>query len=277
MHYLAEYQTFETTQQLNNAIYEHIKRNSYDLNETDRATLKTIARYAVKFAGAAHLKAAPLAHLIGKSEMTARRVLAKLADVGIVRKVATLRKVNGGKGANIIIINPVKPVESTAGNTFANDDQSNVSTREVADKPTESKVEITENVTEPSNSIKQLKNNNTLLETSTPANALKNSLPSDIYDAMSRYFNAEDIYKYYGILLRAKRSINRDIIIEDNAEPFVSAFNNAVMKAKRGILRSLDNYLYRAWQGATALASRQLYASESENTTHWLFGGDDNE
>ncbi|MFJ8246204.1 helix-turn-helix domain-containing protein [Peribacillus asahii] len=102
MHYLSQYQTFENKQQLNESIYQHIKRNSYELNDTDRATLKAIARYAVKFAGVAHLKAVTIAELIGKSEKTARRVITKLVGLGILRKVPTTRKVNGGKGANII-------------------------------------------------------------------------------------------------------------------------------------------------------------------------------
>lgn len=104
MHYLAEHQTFDSTDQLNESVYEHIKRNTYELNDTDRRALKMIARYAVKFNGAAHLKAETLAGLIEKSVKTARRALNKLAGLGIVKKVATTRKINGGKGANIIVI-----------------------------------------------------------------------------------------------------------------------------------------------------------------------------
>ncbi|MED1676278.1 YolD-like family protein [Bacillus subtilis] len=33
MHYLAEHQTFDSTAQLNEAVYEHIKRNTYELND----------------------------------------------------------------------------------------------------------------------------------------------------------------------------------------------------------------------------------------------------
>jgi len=244
MHYLSEYQTFENKQQLNESIYQHIKRNSYELNDTDRATLKAIARYAVKFAGAVHLKAATIAELIGKSEKTARRVIAKLAGLGILRKVPTTRKVNGGKGANIIQILPFV--------------QSSVSNREQAVKLTESKVGAAKSENEPSDSIKHLKNKTSLDTASVVDEALKDSLPSEIYTAMSRYFKAESIYKYYGILLRAKRSINRDIIIENDPEPFVSAWHNAILKAKQGKLRNLDNYLYRAWQSATGVASRRL-------------------
>lgn len=260
MHYLSQYQTFNSKEELNTAIYAHIKRNSYDLNETDRKALKMIARYAVKFAGAAHLKAATIAQLIGKSEKTARRVVNKLADLGIIRKVPTIRKINGGKGANILQILPVED-----GN-----DQSTLSSREDAKTRDIKRTETQKSAAEPSNSIKQLKNN-TFLETATvPSTALKESLPSAIYDAMSPYFNADDLYKYYGILLRAKRSVSNNVLIEDNPQPFVTAFQNAVFKLKQGKIRNLANYLYRAWQSATATIVRRRVFDKSDLFYDWL-------
>lgn len=249
MHYLSDYQTFNSTQQLNDAVDTHIKRNAFELNDTDRLTLNTIARYAVKFAGAAHLKAATLAELIGKSEKTARRIINKLGELGIVEKVATLRKVNGGRGANILRILPTN-------------DQSSVSNRQDCASSTESNEERTKNQNEPLDSINLKKS--TLLDTSTvPSDALKYSLPSDVYNAMSRYFDAEDIYKYYGILLRAKRSVHNEVIIEDNPEPFNMAFHNAILKLKQRKIRNLENYLYRAWQNATTQAIRQKTVREA--------------
>ncbi|MED4578996.1 helix-turn-helix domain-containing protein [Bacillus atrophaeus] len=253
MHYLAEHQTFDSTAQLNEAIYEHIKRNTYELNETDRQTLKTIARYAVKFSGAAHLKAETLAGLIEKSVKTARRVLNKLASLNIVKKVATTRKINGGKGANIIVILPVKN-----GNENAND-QSTVSNRGQAEKPTESTAEAPKIENEPSALFKRSKNKNTVLDTaSVPSDALKGSLPSAIYNAMARYFDAEAIYKYYGILLRAKASVDRAIRLEDHAEPFVEAWHATILKAKTHEIKRFDDYLYTGFRKAAWTVKARL-------------------
>jgi predicted transcriptional regulator len=260
MNYLTEYQTFKNKQQLNDAIHEHLTRHKYDLNETDRKALKMIARYAVKFAGAAHLKAATIAELIGKSEKTARRVINKLESLGIVRKVPTIRKINGGKGANILQILPVED-----GN-----DQSTLSSREDAKTRYIKRAETQKSTAEPSNSIKQLKNN-TYKETAfVPATALQNSLPSAIYDAMSPYFNADDLYKYYGILLRAKRSVSDAVLIEDNPQPFVTAFQNAILKLKQRKIRNLANYLYRAWQSAAATIVRRRVFDKSDLFYDWL-------
>jgi predicted transcriptional regulator len=246
MHYLHNYKTFENTQQLNTAIYEHIRNNSYNLTETDRVTLKLLARYSVKYSGACHLKAATIAEKIEKSEKTARRVITKLVELGIIEKVATMRKVNGGKGANIIRILPPKSLN----------DQSNTSNRVEEPKPTESKGEQATDKNEPSNYSKQ-EIKSTLQETRVPSNALRQSLPTEIYDAMARYWEASDIYKYYGILLRAKRSISKNITIEDNASLFVDALHNAILKVRLGKVGKLANYLYVAWQNASAIASRR--------------------
>ncbi|WP_439931158.1 helix-turn-helix domain-containing protein [Bacillus velezensis] len=246
MHYLAEHQTFDSTAALNAAVYEHIKRNTYDLNDTDRQALKKIARYAVKFSGAAHLKAETLADLIGKSVKTARRALNKLATLGIVKKIATTRKINGGKGANIIVILPV-------------DDQSTMSNRVQAEKPTETTAEAPKTGNEPSDSIKRSKNQNNVLDTATvPAEALKGALPDEIFIAMARYFGAEDIYKYYGILLRAKASVDRTIRLEEHASPFVEAWHATIMKAKSHEIRRFDDYLYAGFRKAAWTVKARL-------------------
>lgn len=246
MHYLAEHQTFDSTADLNSAVYEHIKRNTYDLNDTDRQALKKIARYAVKFSGAAHLKAETLADLISKSVKTARRALNKLATLGIVKKIATTRKINGGKGANIIVILPV-------------DDQSTMSNRGQAEKPTETTAEAPKTENEPSDSIKRSKNQNNVLDTATvPAEALKGALPDEIFNAMSRYFDADKIYKYYGILLRAKASVDRTIRLEDHAEPFVEAWHATIMKAKSHEIKRFDDYLYAGFRKAAWTVKARL-------------------
>lgn len=245
MHYLAEHSTFDSTAQLNEAVYEHIRNNTYDLNETDRKALKMIARYCVKFAGACHLKAVTISEFIDRSEKTARRIVNKLADLGIIEKVATTRKVNGGKGANILRILPVKPA----------DDQSTVSNRASSDKPTESNAEQPKVANEPLNLIKQKINN--ILDTAVDACALKNVLPSGIYDAIVKYFrNAEDIYKYYGILLRAKASVDPSVVIEDNPQPFIEAWNATILKAKQRKVKRMDDYLFASWKQATLTAIR---------------------
>lgn len=143
--YLSEYQTFQSKQQLNEAVSDHLAMHRYNLTETVRKVLTVISRYAVKFPGVAHLKAATIAESIGMSEKTVRRAVNHLQDLRIVRKVVTNRKVSGGQGANIMQILPFENVVV----------QAKVSKREEAVKPVIPSVQPSENSSEPYYSLKQ--------------------------------------------------------------------------------------------------------------------------
>lgn len=119
MNYLADHQTFASKHELNEAVNEHITANNYELNATDRDVLMTISRHAVKFPGAAHLKAETLAGKVGKSIITVRRVIRKLVRLQIIEKRPFIRKVKKGSGANILLILPFNdnPVMITRSDT----------------------------------------------------------------------------------------------------------------------------------------------------------------
>jgi hypothetical protein len=227
---------FETIEQLNETVRIH-KRNP-ELNETDRAVLDLLAQYSCKEIGKSWLAKGKIAELVSKSRRTIIRVCNKLEKLGIIRQYERRRETGDRRQtSNLIVIQP-------------------------ADVTAECHTEET-----PQRNYK----NTTYKETAfVPATALQNSLPSAIYDAMSPYFNAYDLYKYYGILLRAKRSVSDDVLIEDNPQPFVTAFQNAILKLKQGKIRNLANYLYRAWQSAAATIVRRRVFGKSDLFYDWL-------
>lgn len=149
MRYLSQHQSFQSVAALNEALYRHTCDHYFAMNETDRSVLKMLGRYAVKYVGVAHLKAATIAEAIGKSEKTVRRALCKLQGLGVIAKVKTLRQVSGGYGANLYVIQPP--------------DQSKVSSRPEAVKPVTTTSEPAKKVTEACtySSAKELLNNNT--------------------------------------------------------------------------------------------------------------------
>lgn len=267
MHYLSEYQTFKNKQQLNEAVTQHLALNRYDLNATDRATLKAVARYAVKFAGAAHLKAGTIANLIGKSVKTARRAVNKLAELGIVSKVATTRKVNGGKGANIIVILPVDERELTIEEDTTESVQSTVSSRQQAEMPTASKTQTSENTTEP---IYSFNRNIYIKETAPTHGALKRSIPSELFATLKPYFNDADMYNVVGILYRAKSSVDRSIMFEDFTTDYIDAFQSVIFRYKRGKVRNLFGCLFVAWRQVATEIKRRLTVNDSGIFYDWL-------
>jgi Fe2+ or Zn2+ uptake regulation protein len=103
--YLAKYKTFNSIQELNH----HVDQYRQQTTETEFRILWKISNYAVKYIGAAHLKASTLADALGVSTKTIYRTLKSLAKKGIIEKIATTRKIHGGKGASIIRILPHVP------------------------------------------------------------------------------------------------------------------------------------------------------------------------
>ncbi|MGG3692196.1 helix-turn-helix domain-containing protein [Heyndrickxia ginsengihumi] len=141
MHYLSEYQTFDSKRQLNEAIADHLAEHRYELNNTARNVLTFISRHAVKFPGVAHLKAATIAQALNVCEKTVRRAINKLSTLGIIKKVSTTRKITGGQGANIFVVQPYVQAE--------------VSTRDKSENTATTSGQPTENTNEPYHSFKQ--------------------------------------------------------------------------------------------------------------------------
>ena len=104
-HYLTNYAYFTNKFELDEAAAKHKHEHWNEMNHTDRDVLDVIRRYSVKF-GAAHLKHDTIAEAIGKSNVTARRAVRKLVNLGIIDKIHYVRPVMNGLGANIYAIRP---------------------------------------------------------------------------------------------------------------------------------------------------------------------------
>src|SRR5690606_12070755 len=163
---------------------------------------------------------------VDKSEATVRRSIRKLAKLGIVKKVATTRKVSGGYGANLLVIQPF--------------DQSALTGREEAEKPSTATLEASNDATEPYIS---LSSKNHVLDTKSatekeeksaakesqelPKETLKKAIPEQIFNAISPFFNSvEELYDIIGILFRSKASIDRNVTLEDHTEDYIEAFRS---------------------------------------------------
>lgn len=96
--YLKTYQTFNSVTEMDEAVAQHLA--AHDLTESERNVILRIARSALAYPGAAHLKAQTIAESIEVSTKTVYRSVKKAAELGILCVVAST-KLNGIKGANI--------------------------------------------------------------------------------------------------------------------------------------------------------------------------------
>ncbi|OLN23701.1 hypothetical protein BTO30_02900 [Domibacillus antri] len=130
--YLSEYKTFDSVQELNH----HVDQWRNLTTATEFRVLWFVSNYAVKYPGAAHLKAATIAVGINVSTKTVYRALKSLAELGAIVKHVTTRPVSGGQGANIYTVQPC------------------MSSRQEDAEPCESKPEASKTEKETASSIK---------------------------------------------------------------------------------------------------------------------------
>ncbi len=234
--YLSDYSTFNSTQELNYHVKQHEVHNHEHLTASDRQVLRFISRYSVKYAGASHLKAVTIAEGVDKSDRTVRRIVSKLEALDIIDRVRFIRPKSGGTGANIIVIKPFVTSRMTE--------------REVDDKARSNAENKASNDNEPLHKRDKPSNTNETL-------VLKHSLPRELYQAFSPFFNAKDLYKTIGTLYKAKGSIDSTLKAEENPE-YVDAFLSCIRRYKEGKVRNLQSYLYAAWKKV----SRGLYLRE---------------
>ncbi|WP_227396696.1 helix-turn-helix domain-containing protein [Jeotgalibacillus aurantiacus] len=245
-YYLSEYQTFNSVQELNH----HIDLYRNDLTATQFRVLWLVSNYAVKYPGAAHLKASTIAEALDVSTKTIYRALTALVDAGAIVKHVQFRPKSGGQGATIYCVQP------------------HVSTRELADNPPVPTHKSMKSENETADSI-NLKNNvldtvNTadMADTTSnevPASVLRDFIPQAIYDTITRYFgSASEVYSYYGVMLRAKASICRAVRFEDDPVEYINVIERCIFAWKMGKLKkSFEALLYASVQNATLAAIRR--------------------
>lgn len=100
---LDQYINFDSVQELNHHVSQHVDNNS--LSDNQYKLLTVLSRYSVKYPGASYLKVSTIMKIMDVSRSTIKRGLNTLTALGIISKVSTKRKKMGGFGANIYVIN----------------------------------------------------------------------------------------------------------------------------------------------------------------------------
>ncbi|WP_088007200.1 hypothetical protein [Indiicoccus explosivorum] len=243
---LSHHKTFEHVEEMNETIRIHLRTHRYNLTETAIKALEVISRHAVKYPGAAWLKIDTLAGMIGKSPVTTRRAVALLERLHIVERVAFMRKKSGGNGGNILRVLPAEPI----------DDRPSTTARADAEKPTAASAEAVKREKETTTPLNQ---QNTYDTAQSIKRGLTVKLPAVLANTLAPFFDTDELYTAYGVMLRAKASVDRSIAFEHHEDAYRDAVLSVMHAYKRGKVRNLMAVLYRATQRTTkALYVRQL-------------------
>ncbi|GGJ49695.1 helix-turn-helix domain-containing protein [Virgibacillus salexigens] len=227
-------QTFADKNDMDAAIKQHLGQHGADLPDTAVEILRLLSRHAVKYPGVAFLKHATIAKHTGKSRMTVIRNIKRLVSVGIIEKVSFMRSVNGGKGANLYVIQP-----NVTSSMLHRED----SIEQATIKPSEDKSEI-----EPRSLLSE---NTYALESARN----RNNIPTPLYNALSPFFQGAELRKYVGIVFRAKSAKTR---LETHTAAFTACLIDCIRRYKLGEIRNLDGYIY----ASIRKLSRKLFLEE---------------
>ena len=245
MQYLREYQTFKSVAELNTAIKSHLYANNFSLNDTDKTVLTVIAQHAAKYPGVAHLKAATIADKVGKSIVTIRRVINRLVNFGIIEKVPTLRKVSGGKGANILRILP--------------HDQSAMTSRQQPENPHDNGDKQPKSQSE---TITPLSYKNTVINNTYQANKSRRQSPYARFKSMVNSFIADQklTNRLYGIYLAHTSYLRYAFDPADLLNAGLQAIMTTFQATKRKRIRNIAGY----FNGTLDRMLDKLYYEEME-------------
>ncbi|GED63985.1 helix-turn-helix domain-containing protein [Lysinibacillus fusiformis] len=252
--YLAQYTTFESIEDMDAAVENHMAAYYYDLTESERAIVFKLASHSLENPGACHLKAATIAAALEISTKTVYRAISKLESLGIVKKETTVKS-KGGQGASIYIILPYNVPPS-------------MSEREKDGKHCESKVEAQQSENLSLNSFNLLSskqaNNIMSLENELALQAEKkkeymneyqvmlfdfmNSLPlaDNLKDELHKVVlatqvqNARDFIKAKNVLFKIAMDIKEGILTVTSTirAVFVGAYNKAVERSSMKLSES---------------------------------------
>lgn len=123
--YLEKYASFQSVEEMDEHVEKHIQAHYYDLTESERAIVFTIASRSLMHPGASHLKASTIADQAEVSTKTVYRSIKKLERFGIIEKLPST-KLNGIKGANIYRILSYVPSKMSERDTTYEASNTNV-------------------------------------------------------------------------------------------------------------------------------------------------------
>ena len=245
---LRKYQTFENVSDMDKFICEVLE--SIDLNELERKLLRLLAGHSCKFIGVSFLKVGSMATAMEVSYKTTQRALKRLKEIGIIKRVRTLRPVSGGFGASLTLISPIELTYRKV---------SEKSAPEPARKTTEKKETFSfKTFTKDLIHIRQ--------QEELDYSYLEESLPREFIQVVKPFVNPEEAYSLWSKVQAVSRKYAPNVL--ELCEPAIRAFKATVWAYKLGKVRgSFGGYFWGTLSRLLSVEQRRVYKKSMYN---WL-------
>ena len=258
-------QTFETVEQLNQAVRDYKDMYQSDLGKNDIRVLDLLKMYSCKYKGVSFLAKSNIADMLDITRRTVIRICQKLERLGIIKQFEMKRKSNMNQTSNAIVIQRIENdiqddiVDDIKDNDTAKDTQVSANNDDICHSKT-------------TTYLKQIHNNKRKGNVNFDASYVSKNVPKKLLDITSKFFDdATDIYSIYNRLLTATK-LNRDSVYT-HLDDYVSTFKDCVYKLKQGRIRgSFMGYLYGAFKRTCNSLSNRYVVDYESSYFSWLKG-----
>lgn len=248
MNELRKYESFASVSEMDDFLGQALE--VLLLSELERKLIRLLAGYSCKFVGVSFLKVNSIAEALKVSYKTAQRSLMKLKDIGLIKRVKTIRPVKGGFGSSLTVICPIEltyrlePVMSAPEPAH----EGSVS------KETFSFKAFTKDLIH----LRQL--------TEMDYSYLEESLPQEFIQVVKPFVNPEEAYSLWSKAQAVSRKYAPDVL--EICEPAIRAFKASVWAYKQGKVKgSFGGYF---WGTLSRILSVEQRRSNKYSVYNWL-------
>lgn len=239
MNELRKYESFDSITEMDNFISKAL--GVLEIRELDRKILRLLAGYSCKFIGVSFLKVQTIADKLVVSYKTAQRALKRLKEIGIIKRIRTIRSVSGGFGSSITVIRPI---------ALTYRERANESVLEGAGEPKEQRETFF--LKAYLKDIKYIRQQEEI-----DFSYLAQFVPEEFIQAVKPFVTPEEAFILWGKVQVCSRKYAPDVL--SITKPAIEAFKASVLahKVKR-IKKSFGAYFWGALSGVLAVEQRKV-------------------
>ena len=241
-------QSFKTVEEMNVSVKAHKKQHKDELTNSAYNVLDLISKFSCKFVGVSYLCQKKIAEKLEINYRTVQRAFAQLENLGIIKKFAS-KRVKGDKrqSSNIIVIQVAIFEEKVTELKDVDKCHPQCHPKE-APRETKKDIEYTsdtgrdekiEEWKKQSNQKKRLKD------------GLVTKLPETLQKTLEPFFDADEIYSLAGTIFKAKCSVDKNILLENNEEEYYNSIMSVINALKRDKVTSLHGLMYHTIKATT--------------------------
>lgn len=232
---IKQYQSFNSIEEMDKSVRYFLYKHKAELSESTYNVLKSIWTHSVKVIGVSFAKYDYIANQVKISRRTVIRAVNKLEEMGIIKRIPTVRA-NKKRGVNIIVVQEWV----TDGSKLSSENDMS---------PQDVTVPVTTNKTEnKQSSLCENKKHNNVKETSSGEidhSFLPENIDKEFIAASKPFLSVSETFKLWNRVLIAYRKTKLDKPLNLVMDTVISAFKQSVFAKKMNRIRStFEGYFY---------------------------------